>query len=130
VHCTATFHGAVGGPQSVDVAGLPPGAEASVVFNGVTYGTATADSNGRATIQFQLPSGVAGAYQIVTKGVNFSAACDPFVDASGHVSVASTGGGVLAHTGLGVGLLVAAALALVAAGILLRRQRRRLHAQR
>ncbi|HVX17277.1 MAG TPA: hypothetical protein VHA73_04525 [Acidimicrobiales bacterium] len=123
VHCTATFSGSPGSPQTAVVDGVPPGADASIVFNGVTYGTGVADPHGHVVLHFQLPAGKTGTYQVVVAGADFSAACDPFVDAAVSASVATSPSGLLAHTGLGIGLLVLAALLLVLAGWALRRSR-------
>lgn len=123
--CHAVFHGQAGGPQSVDVSGLPPGEVAKVYFNGAVYGTGTAGADGRVTIQFQVPAGTSGQVSVIAAGADFSVACDPSVTVHPASSGSPVGAsGLLAHTGAGIGLLVAAALLLILAGEILRRQRR------
>jgi LPXTG-motif cell wall-anchored protein len=128
--CHAMFHGTPGSPQTVDVTGGPPGSTAEVLFNGQVVGSGVADSSGHATVTYEVPGDVGGNVQVIVAGQKASAVCDPVltVSASGVSGSRSNPGGVLAHTGFGLWLLILAAVALIVAGWLLRRRREaRLH---
>ena len=119
------FTGTVYGPQTVEVSGAAPNETVFVVFNTAVIAQGTTGSDGSASVAFQIPAGAVGTVQAVVSGVKFTALCDPpFTIAAGsHVAAVS----VLAHTGFGVALLVFAALALMAAGYLMRRRRTHRH---
>ncbi len=131
--CNATFHGTPGGAQTVDVTVIPAvDPPVQVVFDGHVYATGETDANGHVTLAFQVPGGVSGTLQALVVGATTSAACTGSVNVNvGGVGVGrgnGSGNGSLAFTGFGGLLLLLAALALIGAGYLLRRNRNaRLH---
>jgi hypothetical protein len=120
-HCEMSVSEArPGDTVTAKVTGVAPGTELHVSFNGEIVATGEADAEGKASIQFTVPSVDDGQYRVFVTGAGVSAECslDPgfAVLGSGQGNGGGDDGGSLAFTGANVAILVAVALVLLIAG--------------
>ena len=125
----------VGDPLVATGAGFPPGAVVTLLFDGRSFATATADASGGFRVTGTVPDVPKGEYMVSASAPGCATAfVDPGVDVLGHrtqvlgLQLSNGGGGggtggALARTGIDVLLLTLLGVGLVLVGMWLRRRR-------